>query len=53
MKKALKIAAVSAGVIGMVSVIFLSCIYLRDIAGYLKNAGTRVKSRVRYNDDLS
>lgn len=46
MKKALKIAAVSAGIVSVVSAVVLGCIYLEDIAGYLKKVKTKVTNRL-------
>ena len=46
MKKALKIIAVSAGILSVISAIVLGCIYLEDIAIYFKRIKTRITNRI-------
>ncbi len=42
MKKVLRIISISAAIVSAVSAVILGCIYLEDIAGYLK----KVKSKI-------
>lgn len=42
MRKALRIAAFSAGIVSAVLAFVLGCIYLEDIAGYIKKIKTKI-----------
>lgn len=42
MKKALRIAAVSAGIVSAVLVFVLGYIYLEEISGYIKKIKTKI-----------
>lgn len=42
MRKALRIIAVSAGIVSVVSAIMLGYIYLEDIAGQIKKVKTKI-----------
>lgn len=46
MRRALRIVAVSAGIVSMVSAIVLGCVYLEDIAGHIKKIKAKISNRI-------
>lgn len=55
MKKLLKIIAIAAGIISVVSTIILVCIYMEDVAKYLKIVKEKISkmfSSVRQTEDI-
>ncbi len=46
MRKALRIIAVSAGIVSVVSAVVLGCIYLEDIAGHIKKVKTKISNKI-------
>ena len=46
MRKALRIVAVSAGIVSVVSAVILGCIYLEDITGHLKVYKTKLFKKI-------
>ncbi len=45
MRKALRIVAISAGIVSVVSAVILGCVYFEDITGYIK----KIKSKISAN----
>lgn len=46
MRKALRIVAISAGIVSVVSAVVLGCIYLEDIAGHVKKLKTKLTNKI-------
>ena len=46
MRKALKIVAVSAGIVSVVSAVVLGCVYLEDIAGHIKKIKSKISNKI-------
>ncbi len=51
MRKALRIVAVSTGVVSLVSSTVLGCIYVKDIAGHLKKIRTKITNKINYGTE--
>lgn len=46
MRKALRIIAVSAGIVSVVSAVILGCVYLEDLLGYFKKFRSKISDRI-------
>lgn len=52
MKKALRIIAMTTGIVSAVSAVILGCIYLEDMVGYVKKIKTKLLDS-RKDDNLN
>lgn len=47
MRKALRIVAVSAGIVSVVSAVILGCIYLEDVVEYTQKVKMRITNKIK------
>lgn len=53
MRKVLRISSILTGVVSVVSAVVLGCIYLEDIAGFMKKMKVRLAGKLNCKKHLS